>query len=183
MSRLGPGELTLAEIAAEAGVTAGAIVQRFGSKRALLLAISEGVAAASGDLIRGLRDAHASSLAAIRAYGDCMAGLASSHAAVARNLAYLQNDLADPDFRRNLLAQSRSTRAGLTDLITAAIAAAELAPGTDASRLARTIETMVGGSLFSWATYREGPALEWIREDVEAVLAPHLAGADRGAGA
>jgi AcrR family transcriptional regulator len=37
MQRVAPGELTLAEIALEAGVTAGALVQRFGSKRALLL--------------------------------------------------------------------------------------------------------------------------------------------------
>lgn len=175
MTRLGPGELTLAEIAAEAGVTAGAIVQRFGSKRALLLAISEGVAAASGDLIRGLRAASVSPLAAIRAYADCMAGLASSPDAVARNLAYLQNDLADPDFRRNLLAQSRATREGLTDLVAAAVAAGELSPETDAPRLARSVETMIGGSLFTWATYREGSALEWLRADLEAVLAPHLA--------
>ena len=39
MSRLGPGELTLAEIAKEAGVTAGLLVQRFGSKRDLLLSL------------------------------------------------------------------------------------------------------------------------------------------------
>src|SRR4029453_14294582 len=34
MRRVGPAELTLGAIAAEAGVTAGALVQRFGSKRA-----------------------------------------------------------------------------------------------------------------------------------------------------
>ena len=33
MRRVGPAELTLGAIAAEAGVTAGALVQRFGSKR------------------------------------------------------------------------------------------------------------------------------------------------------
>jgi AcrR family transcriptional regulator len=33
--RVGPAELTLGAIAAEAGVTAGALVQRFGSKRLL----------------------------------------------------------------------------------------------------------------------------------------------------
>ncbi len=38
MHRRGPAELTLREIAAEAGVTAGALVQRFGSMRAMLLA-------------------------------------------------------------------------------------------------------------------------------------------------
>jgi len=39
MMRRGPRELTLAEIGKEAGVTAGALVQRFGSKRGLMLAI------------------------------------------------------------------------------------------------------------------------------------------------
>ena len=47
MQRLGPGDLTLAEIAAEAGVTAGALAQRFGSKRALLLALADRAAAGS----------------------------------------------------------------------------------------------------------------------------------------
>ncbi|HSA55969.1 MAG TPA: helix-turn-helix domain-containing protein, partial [Gemmatimonadaceae bacterium] len=122
MSRLGPAELTLAEIAAEAGVTPGAIVQRFGSKRALLLAIWQGVADTTGDLIRGLRDAHASPLAAVHAYAECMADLASSPAAVVRNRAYLQADLADDDFRAHLQAQARATREGLTELIRAAIA-------------------------------------------------------------
>ena len=39
MSRLGPVKLTLAEVAKEAGVTAATLVQRFGSKRALMLKI------------------------------------------------------------------------------------------------------------------------------------------------
>jgi len=40
MSRRGPHELTLADIAHEAGVTPGRLVQRFGSKRALLVTLS-----------------------------------------------------------------------------------------------------------------------------------------------
>jgi AcrR family transcriptional regulator len=55
MNRLGPGELTLAEIAAEAGLTAGALVQRFGSKRALLLSLAARHAASAGELLAGLR--------------------------------------------------------------------------------------------------------------------------------
>src|SRR5579863_723351 len=49
MLRRGPSELTLREIAAEAGITAGALVQRFGSKRAMLLAHARH-AAATGDV-------------------------------------------------------------------------------------------------------------------------------------
>ena len=41
MGRRGPHELTLADIAGEAGITPGLLVQRFGSKRGLFVALSE----------------------------------------------------------------------------------------------------------------------------------------------
>jgi hypothetical protein len=131
-------------------------------------------AESTGDFIGQLRAAHRSPLAAIRAYAECMAGLAQSPAALARNLAYLQIDLADPDFREQLSVQARATRAGLRDLLEAAVAAGELRRGTDVATLARTVEVVVSGSLMTWAFYHEGPADRWIRDDVNAVLAPHL---------
>ena len=191
MTRLGPGELTLAEIAAEAGVTAGALSQRFGSKRELLLALAEGAAASAGDFIRDLGATHRSPLAAVRAYAECMAHLAQSPAALARNLAYLQIDLSDPDFRAHLAVQARATRAGLQALLEAAVQARELAARTDARALARTVEAVLSGSLLTWAFYEQGTAARWVRADVDAVLAPYVvsgasrarkAGAARGAG-
>jgi AcrR family transcriptional regulator len=172
MTRLGPGELTLAAIADEAGVTAGALVQRFGSKRGLLLALSAGAAGGAGEFIRGLRAAHRSPLAALRAYSDCMAGLAASPAALARNLAYLQIDLSDADFRRHLAAHARATRAGLEALLRDAVAAGELVASTRPRALARTVEALLGGSMLTWAFYREGTAARWMRRDLEAVLGP-----------
>jgi AcrR family transcriptional regulator len=174
-TRLAPSELTLAEIAAEAGVTAGALAQRFGSKRELLLALARAAAASTGDFIGQLKATHRSPLAAVRAYAECMAQLAQSPAALARNLAYLQIDLADPDFRDQLAVQARATRAGLVDLLGAAVAAGELKRGTDVASLARTVEAMVNGSLMTWAFYSDGAADRWIRDDVNAVLAPYLA--------
>jgi AcrR family transcriptional regulator len=174
-TRLAPSELTLAEIAAEAGVTAGALAQRFGSKRELLLALARAAAASTGDFIGQLKATHRSPLAAVRAYAECMAQLAQSPAALARNLAYLQIDLADPDVRDQLAVQARATRAGLVDLLGAAVAAGELKRGTDVASLARTVEAMVNGSLMTWAFYSDGAADRWIRDDVNAVLAPYLA--------
>ena len=174
MTRLGPGELTLAEIAAEAGVTAGALSQRFGSKRQLLLDLAEGAAASAGDFIRELGTAHRSPLAAIREYAECLAHLAASPSALARNLAYLQIDLADPDFRKHLEIQARATRDGIEALLTAAIAAGELARSTDARALARTVDVMLSGSLMTYATYRDGTAVKWLRDNCDMVLAPYL---------
>jgi len=174
MNRFGPGELTLAQIAAEAGVTAGALSQRFGSKRQLLLSLAEGAARSAGDFIRELQAAHRSPLAAIRAYAECMAHLAESPAALARNLAYLQIDLADPDFRGHLAAQARATRQGLQALLDTAVSASELSRNTDTVRLARTIEVTLNGALLTWAFYHDGTSARWMRDNVDAVLAPHL---------
>jgi len=174
MNRVGPRELTLAAIAREAGVTAAVLVQRFGSKRALLLALSEKYAAEAGNFMAALARQHSSPLAALRAYADCMAGMASSPAAVARSLAYLQIDLTDPDFRKPLARQARVTRTALRRLVQAAQTAGELALTVDAAQLARTIETVLSGSMLTWAFSRQGTAAQWIRADLDAVLAPYL---------
>lgn len=175
MTRLGPGELTLAEIATEAGLTAGALVQRFGSKRDLLLALATR-SAESGEAFFGtLRAQYRSPLAALRAYGDCLAQMAESPAALARSLAYLQIDLTDDDFRRPLAIHARTTRAGLRALIEDAVAAGELLPTANAAGLARTIEAVLSGSMMTWAMYLEGTAARWMRTDVDAVLAPYVA--------
>jgi AcrR family transcriptional regulator len=175
MMRRGPHELTLADIAGEAGVTAGLLVQRFGSKRDLLVALSERFAGSAGPIFAGLRAAHRSPLATLRAYAACMADLAPTPEALLRNLAYLQLDLADETLRRHLVENARATRRELEALVEGAAAAGELRRDVDACALARTVETVVGGSLMSWATYREGRAAVWIGRELEAVLAPHVA--------
>jgi AcrR family transcriptional regulator len=174
MNRLGPGELTLAEIAAEAGVTAGALSQRFGSKRQLLLDLAEGAAASAGDFIRELGTAHRSPLAAIREYSECLAHLAASPGALTRSLAYLQIDLSDPDFRKHLEVQARATRDGIETLLAAAVAAGELIRSTDVKLLARTIDVTLSGSLMTYATYQDGTAVKWLRDNCDLVLAPYL---------
>lgn len=172
MTRLAPADLTLAEIAAEAGITASALVQRFGSRRGLLLLMVEQLARSTEGFITGLLDRHRSPLAALREYADCMAGMAASPAALFRNLAYLQIDLADPDFRRHLAVQARGTRAGLRTLVEAARARGELVQEVNPGRLARTLEVVVSGSMLVWGFYQEGTAAAWMRADLDAVLSP-----------
>ena len=174
MARLGPNELTLAAIAHEAGLTAGALVQRFGSKRGLLLTLSERFSGGIDQMFADLRKQHRSPLAALYAYSDCMANLATSPAALARNFAYLQIDLTDPDFRHHLARQAKDTRRGLEELVRDAVSAKELSPVSDPRQLARTVEAVISGSMMSWAFYQQGSALEWMREDLKAVLKPYI---------
>lgn len=175
MARHGPGELTLAHIASEAGVTAGALVQRFGSRRELLLAMTAAWSGGNAGFFDEIRAKYDSPLAALRYYAECMAGLAASPASFARSLAYLQIDLTDADFRKHLVVGARATRRGLEQLIRDAVEKGELVASVDPARLARTVEAIIGGSLLTWAHYRQGRAAAWIRDDVNAVIEPYLA--------
>ena len=121
MSRRGPHELTLADIAEEAGVTAGRLVQRFGSKRALLVALSERFAVSAPSVFEQLRSIHRTPLAILRAYAACMADLAPTPEAVLRNLAYLHGDLADDALRGHLVENARRTRREIEALLASAV--------------------------------------------------------------
>jgi hypothetical protein len=104
-----------------------------------------------------------------------MADLAPTPEALLRNLAYLQGDLADDVLRRHLVENARASRKEIEALLESAVAAGELRRDVDVGPLARVVETAIGGSLMTWATYREGTAADWIARDVEAVLTPWLA--------
>ena len=53
IARLGPSKLTLADVAREADVSPASLVQRFGSKRALLLAASSDAAGGHAFIFAG----------------------------------------------------------------------------------------------------------------------------------
>ena len=175
MSRLGPAQWTLADIAAEVGLTSGALVQRFGSKRGLMLALTEQVAGAIPEMFAQLRAAHISPLAALRAYADCMAQMGESPGALAHHLAYLQLDLTDPELHKHVRAQAIATRKALRALLDQAAAAGELTPSVDTAALARAVEVTLSGSLLSWAFYQDGPVVKWVRQDLDSLLRPFLA--------
>ena len=172
MRRVGPAELTLGAIAAEAGVTAGALVQRFGSKRELILAHWRQAAVAGTPPDPPARAA--SPLQALRATAAQYARLAASPRAALRNLAYMQSDWADAALRRHWLRHTRAARVRCEQLVTEAVAQGELRAGTDAQALARMIEVTLGGSFLAWTLHREGSAATRLREDLDAALRPYL---------
>jgi AcrR family transcriptional regulator len=174
MQRRGPAQLTLREIAAEAGVTAAALVQRFGSKRALLLAHAR-YAAATGDVGIAVPPRRRSSpLQALRSMAAMYAQLAASPRAAVRNLEYLLNDVADPVRRRHLLRLSRLARRWYEHQLTSAVDSKALRADTDVRALARLTEATLRGSILSWTLYQEGSAADWLRRDLDAMLRPYL---------
>jgi AcrR family transcriptional regulator len=170
VSRLGPS-LTLADVAREARVSPATLVQRFGSKRGLLLAFSASGAGSLGQEFARIRSAQKSPLAAVYAIGDCVAAMALSPETLSNNLSFLQMDLVDPEFHGHALDHSRGMHAGLKALLDEAVAGGEL-QRCDTARLARAVQGLIGGSLLQWAIDRDGKATDRLRQDLEALLKP-----------
>jgi AcrR family transcriptional regulator len=173
VTRLGP-HLTLGDVAKEAGVSPATLVQRFGSKRGLLLAfVATGPAALRAEFAR-IRAAARSPLAAIYATADCMAAMAPSADALSNGLAFLQMDLVDPDFHTHAHAHSRAMQAELEALLDEAMARREL-QRSDTTRLARAVQSLIGGSLLQWAIDRDSKVKDRLRQDLDTLLRPRRA--------
>lgn len=171
ISRTGPAQLTLADVAAEAGVAAPTIAQRFGSKRNLLLAFAAQAPARLEAAFAAARAAHASPLAALLSDPLGAARVMGTPDALARHLAFLQLELADPEFHRHILQHAEIAREQIRRLLTAAIEHSELRP-CDTTALARALHVTYNGTLITWAIFREGELTSRLRQDIEFILQP-----------
>jgi AcrR family transcriptional regulator len=172
MQRYSPTQLTLAHVAKEAGVVPATLIQRFGTKRGLLLSVYGTAPASVPQQFAAARAKYKSPLKTlVELYVACSA-FASTPESMANGLAYLQNDLTDPEFRAITLAQFKACRAETRKLLDEAVAARELLK-CDTAELARLVQQVNGGSLLGWAVFRKGSLANWLRRDIEALLQPY----------
>lgn len=171
IARVGPARLTLAEVAGEVGLVPATLIQRFGSRRGLLVAYAEHAVTLVGPRFRSACCESTSPLDALhRAFENMSEGVATPQA-LANSLAILQLDLTDPDFNRHARAFQDAARAEVRALLDAAVAAGELR-ACDIARLARAVYTAYNGALVTWAIDQHGPLADWLRDDIEQALAP-----------
>ena len=169
--RIGPARLTFAAVAAQVGLSAATLVQRFGTKRDLLLAADKrGI-----DLWVGALDRSTAASPLARVVEGLVLAVAdvATPELMANSVAMLQLDLADPDFHAETLRGARAVRARIERDLRAALDAGELRAGTDVTTLATLVETTYHGAMIGWAIHRERTLADWMREQVEAALAPH----------
>jgi AcrR family transcriptional regulator len=172
ISRHGPSTFTLADVARAVKLSPATLVQRFGSKRGLMLALAresvDGVDACFG----AVRAANPKPLDALMAAATEMTRYVDTPEEMANHLAFLQIDLSDPDFYELMLETSKRMLTGYKKLLDDAVAHGELVK-SDTRRLARAVSAMSGGSLIVWAVMREGTAEASVRKDLETLLAPY----------
>ena len=169
ISKVGPTRLTLAQVGRAVGLSAAALVKRFGSKRGLLLALSRQAVESVDACFAAVRTAHPAPLDAFVAAALEMTRYVQTPEEVANHLAYLQIDLSDPDFYALMKENSERIEAGYRRLLNEAVQAGALAR-CDTARLARAVGAMVTGSLLGWAIDRRGTAEAFVRADLAMLL-------------
>jgi AcrR family transcriptional regulator len=172
MQRRSPVQLTLAEVAKEAGVVPATLIQRFGTKRQLLLANCKAWTSDVAGQFAAARTKYNSPLKTLIEFLVECSGFAATPESIANFLAYLQIDLTDPEFHVVLLAQSVTMHEETKKLLDNAIALREL-KACDTAALARLIQQVNSGSMLDWAVYRKGPLAAWIRRSLDALLRPY----------
>lgn len=174
LAELGPTKLTLAAVGARVGLAPPTLMQRFGSKRGLLLASAARsphmvlLAAAKAEArntspLAGLRDFALSSVAHIKRREE-----------LGNGLGFAQLDVADPEFRAHALAHSNAIVESCARMLRAAQEAGELKADVDVSALARLTLVCFNGALQVWAVNGWGSLTDFLRNQLEMVLSPYL---------
>jgi AcrR family transcriptional regulator len=170
IARLGPA-FTLADVAKEAQIVAGTVVQRFGSKHALLVAMTR---AAIDSMRRRMRVAAAEvedPLAAVQqALIEPYAALDDPETA-ANNLAQLAFDLADDELRGLMAEFYAVMEAELRPLLGRAVVAGALPGAPPLEVAARVLTAIADGGAVHWSARPAGSLCERLRTDLGAVIA------------
>jgi len=174
VGRDGPGGVTFAAVAREAGVSTGALTARHGTKRALLYAFVRDATGPDGFTarMRAAYEAAGDRVDGIVAAIVAAAGAERSPAEFANHLAFLHLELADPEFRAVLAEHDAAVRAELRAQVADAVAAGELRDA-DPDALASALDALLSGTQIAWAMQREGTLADALRHDVGTLLAAY----------
>jgi len=170
VGKVGPARLTLADVAREAHASTGAIAQRFGNKRNLLLSFLR-----ASDILLVMRAAYVSApdpvTGLVRAV-VASAGPDRSPEEFANHLAFLHLDLTDSEFRAVLAEQDAAIWNEMVGYLQSGVAQ-ELLVVDDVDALASAINSLRSGTQITWAIGRRGSLADALRRDLNALLAPY----------
>ncbi|MEU4690720.1 TetR family transcriptional regulator [Actinoplanes sp. NPDC023714] len=166
LGRKGP-RFTMADVAELAGVATATVAMRFGSKQALLLAMT---AVAKDDLLTRMRaaaDAETDPVRSIAAAALAALAGGGDPSATANHLSQLGADLVDPDLRASLARLRDDYREELRVLLEKV----PLPNAPSAAQAARILAGLVHGLQLDWALAPDGDMLTTIGSDVDTLLA------------
>jgi len=163
---------TLADVASEAGVVAGTLAQRFGSKRGLMVAALRHEIEELSARVAVVREYQTSSIDGLRRLvQDLVAGI-ETPGMMANSIALLHVELSDPELRPVVQEYVRAIEQGMAAFVISSEAAGELRI-KDAQSVAKSVYTAYSGTLVTYAIHGEGQIGAWVWAAIDSVLTPY----------
>lgn len=171
LAELGPVKLTLAAVGSRVGLAPPTLMQRFGSKRGLLLAS----AARSSELVlraaENAEDRNMSPLAALRDFALSAVAHIKHREQLGHGFGF---DVADPEFRKHAVAYSAAIVDSCARLYQSAVEAGELRADTDVPALSRHTLVCFTGTLQVWSVNGWGSLPNFLTAQLNLMLTPYL---------
>ncbi|MFJ2521344.1 TetR/AcrR family transcriptional regulator [Cellulosimicrobium cellulans] len=174
VQRIGPERFTLAAAGKQTGLSPSTLVQRFGSKRALLLAADRW---AVERWVGGLDAVPEGGSALDRLVAGMVFSVDPGTTAdeMANSVSLLQIGLSDREFHASTKVGAVRLRAKILERLREAAANAELRPGVDLDDLAELVEVTYHGAMIRWAIHRDGPLVDSLEDTFAQLLRPYRA--------
>jgi AcrR family transcriptional regulator len=181
IAEYGPTAFALDDVARRLGVSAQALIHRFGSKQALVLAVAERRGRHATAAMEAAADHGASPLRAMLDFFERrMRSRHYSRRAIASGLAFTLAGVSDDAIRPHIVIQVAAIRANLRAFIAAAVTAGELHGEVDS--IATLVEAVYNGALYLWLVDRHGTAWSYFEPTLNALLAPYRTATHRPRG-
>lgn len=174
VQRIGPERFTLAAAGKQTGLSPSTLVQRFGSKRALLLSADRWAVerwVAGMDAVPQTRSALDRLVAGMLYTVD--PGTTAEE--MANSVSLLQIGLADSEFHASTKDGALRLRAKILERLCEAAANAELKPDVDLDGLAELVEITYHGAMIRWAIHRDGRLVRSMETAFSRLLRPYRA--------
>lgn len=171
VQRIGPENFTLAAAGQASGLSPSTLVQRYGSKRELLLAADRH---AVERWVGGMDEATDGS-----ALDRLVAGIVQSIDAdttateMANSVSLLQIGLADDEFHASTKAGATRLHVKIVERLSEAESGGELRRGVELDALAEMIEVTYHGGMIHWAIHRDGLLVSSLKEKLLHLLQPY----------
>jgi AcrR family transcriptional regulator len=159
--------LTLAQVGESVGLSAATVMQRFGSKRDLILMAASAWGSSAGsnverggntgdDLVEGMSE---------------IAGLMETPEEVANITASMHIELADPKFHEIIEASMRRQRGLVREALEKGVEKGEIKP-CDTEKLARHLQVVALGAMQNWSIEPTDTLNDWIRKCLRETIEP-----------
>ncbi|MEV6344385.1 TetR/AcrR family transcriptional regulator [Actinoplanes sp. NPDC051851] len=174
VGQAGPANVTLAQIGDRVGLTAAALLRRFGSKDGLLLAVARDAVEAVPARLAAARSAERP-VAALIDILVAMAGTVRNATEFANHLAFLLTDLSAPEFQQITRRYAAAVETVISAVLQAAIEAGELNPERVEQTTAEMIHATYNGALITWGMAgHDGSPAEHVRRHLLHITRPLL---------